>query len=406
MRMKKTLWFLFIVGLFFMATNASAIPAFARKTNLACSACHTAWPMLNALGRTYKEHGFRMGNGEVPNKSISKNLKWDEKLPISVEMVGRPYDKKDSGEAKNRAIHEVELMVAGPMGENFSGFFEIEAEDEAANDIGFETGISAAALTYNHSEAVNVELSWGSNIWFDPYNSYSANRRMTRGTNAVIDQSFGGADNGGSLKSSRQNIAVHGRLMPQLFYGLVMSGDASDTEGEEGNTVTARVAFDVMPSLTVGLMHMSGTAQATSTPASVGIVGSSPAVIPGSTTPERDYQRTAVDVQANVSNVAINAAYLQATDDNATATTELENTAYYLQALYAIRSDGRTVWAPLIRYDVYERSNGAEEISELSLGMNYYLTENVRCMLEYWDRSGDGTTADDDRLTLQVYAAF
>jgi len=171
-----------------------------------------------------------------------------------------------------------------------------------------DVGIPAAAFTYNHNEAVNLQLSWGSNTWFDPYDSYSANRRMTRGTNAVIDQKFGGADNGGKLKSARQNIAAYGRPMPKLFYGVAMSGDAGDAEGVEGNTLTARVAFDVMPSLTVGAMHMTGTAEASSTPDTVGIVLGVPAVIPGSTTPERDYTRVAIDVQADVSNFTINAA--------------------------------------------------------------------------------------------------
>lgn len=146
---------------------------------------------------------------------------------------------------------------------------------------------------------------------------------MTRGTNAVIDQSFGGADNGGKLKSSRQNIALHGRPMPQLFYGIAMSGDADDAEGVEGDTFTARIAFDVMPDVTVGALMMSGTCVA------------------ANCTVDRDYQRSAVDVQANVSNVAINAAFLQASDDNAAATAELKNNAYYVQALYSIKGDGR-----------------------------------------------------------------
>ena len=82
---------------------------------MACSTCHTAWPALNAFGRQYKEHGYRLGHLEAPNKTISKDLKWDENLPVSVILVARPYDKKGSAtDAKNRALHEVELMVAGP----------------------------------------------------------------------------------------------------------------------------------------------------------------------------------------------------------------------------------------------------------------------------------------------------
>jgi hypothetical protein len=400
--------YLIVISCFTLVTmDANAIPAFARKNNMSCSGCHTAWPALNAFGRQYKEHGYRVGHLEAPKITISKDLKWDENLPVSVVIVGRPYDKKDSGDTKNRAVHEVELMVAGPMGEKFSSFFEIEAEDEVTNGIGFDTGIPAAAFTYNHNEAVNVQLSWGSNTWFDPYDNYSANRRLTRGTNAVIDQGFGGADNGGKLKSSRQNIAIYGRPIPKLFYGVASSGDAGDEEGVEGNTVTARVAFDVMPYLTIGAMYVNGTANASSTPDRVGIVGGVPDVIPGSTTPERDYTRSAIDVQAEVSNfLVINAAYVQATDDNSTATADEDNNAYYAQAMYTVKEGNRTTWAPLFRFDSYEKNDGADTINEMTLGVSYYFTENVRAMAEFWDRSGDGTTADDDRLTVQVFAAF
>jgi hypothetical protein len=39
-----------------------AIPAFARKYGLPCSACHEAWPKLNAFGQTFKDNGYQLGN--------------------------------------------------------------------------------------------------------------------------------------------------------------------------------------------------------------------------------------------------------------------------------------------------------------------------------------------------------
>jgi hypothetical protein len=42
---------------------AHAIPAFARKYGLPCSACHEAWPMLNNFGQTFKDNGYQLGNG-------------------------------------------------------------------------------------------------------------------------------------------------------------------------------------------------------------------------------------------------------------------------------------------------------------------------------------------------------
>jgi hypothetical protein len=45
-----------------LAPGAYAIPAFARKYGLPCSACHEAWPMLNNFGRTFKDNGYQLGN--------------------------------------------------------------------------------------------------------------------------------------------------------------------------------------------------------------------------------------------------------------------------------------------------------------------------------------------------------
>lgn len=383
---------------------SEAIPAFARKTNMTCSTCHTAWPSLNAFGRQYKEHGYRIGHLEPPTKIISKDLKWNESLPISVLLVSRPYDKKGSGETKLRALHEVELMVAGPMGDKFSSFIEIEAEDEDLNARGFETGVSSAALTYNADETAHLQVSWGSITWFDPYNSYSNHLRMTRGASAVYDQSFGGADNGGKIKSARQNITVYGRPSPNFFYGVSLSGDAGDSEGEEGSTITARVAFDVMPSLTIGALAISGTANAAdefySFDTSTGLS------VLNAATPERDYSRTAIDLQSEVGGFTINAVVLTATDDNDTATAEEDNDAFYVQALYAVRDGARVTWAPLIRFDSYETGGGAIEVDEITLSINYYFTENVRGMLELWDRDSSAAGKDDDRITVQVIAAF
>ena len=408
MYLHKIIFIFATMCLTLVSLSVEAIPAFARKTNMACSTCHTAWPALNAFGRQYKEHGYRLGHLEAPTKTISKDLKWDESLPISVVLLARPYDKKGSGEMHNRALHEVELMTAGPMGEKFSGFFEIEAEDEVTNGIGFDTGIPAAMLGYNHSEAMNLQFTWGNNTWFDPYDSYAPKRRMTRGTAAVIDQSFGGADNGGKLKSSRQNIALYGRPSPKFFYGIAFSGDAGDTEGEKGDSLTVRVAFDVMPSLTIGAMHFSGTANATSTPAGFEIDQGTGAIVPvaATSTPERDYSRTAFDIQSEVGGFTFNAVVLSATDDDATAAAEVDNDAYYVQALYTVKDGARVTWAPLIRFDSYETGGGAVEVDEITVGLNYYFTENVRGMIELWDRDSSAAGKDDDRVTLQLFAAF
>ncbi|HKT32256.1 MAG TPA: cytochrome C, partial [Gammaproteobacteria bacterium] len=44
--------------------QAGAVPSFARQTGLACNACHTVAPQLNAFGRYFKLHAYVLG----PNK--------------------------------------------------------------------------------------------------------------------------------------------------------------------------------------------------------------------------------------------------------------------------------------------------------------------------------------------------
>jgi hypothetical protein len=54
------------LGLLFLTSSlsqqAEAIPAFARKYGLRCSACHEAWPMLNYFGQKFKDNGYQLMN--------------------------------------------------------------------------------------------------------------------------------------------------------------------------------------------------------------------------------------------------------------------------------------------------------------------------------------------------------
>ena len=42
--------------------DANALPAFARKYGLRCSACHIAWPVLNDFGWRFKDNGYQLMN--------------------------------------------------------------------------------------------------------------------------------------------------------------------------------------------------------------------------------------------------------------------------------------------------------------------------------------------------------
>src|SRR6266446_6069696 len=54
---------LFLIGFLLATGRAEAVPAFARKYGMVCTGCHEAWPVLNNVGREFRDSGYRFGLG-------------------------------------------------------------------------------------------------------------------------------------------------------------------------------------------------------------------------------------------------------------------------------------------------------------------------------------------------------
>jgi hypothetical protein len=52
--------FVLALALLAAAPAAQAIPAFARRYQVACSFCHEGYPKLSSMGERFRERGFRM----------------------------------------------------------------------------------------------------------------------------------------------------------------------------------------------------------------------------------------------------------------------------------------------------------------------------------------------------------
>ncbi len=378
-----------LLGLVWSA-SANAVPAFARKYDVNCNTCHRAYPELNAAGRQFKELGYRFPAGssfeEDVTQEISDFLQLEEHVPVSMILVARPYDKKDSGQEKIRALHEVEIIGAGVLGEQWSGYFEIEAEDET----GFELELAPAVLTWNYSKEFNLQFVWGPTFWADPYGIVGDHFRLTRGHVGAIDQSFGGADDGGRFRATRQNVGAYGRVADRIFYNVNWSGLAEDAEGENASSFSGLVAYDLTDNMMIGALAISGEDE----------------------DQNRDFSRTGVQFQADVGDARLQALYITATDDRAAGDPrgpgEDDNTAISLQASYVFVDNAlRPTWVPLIRYDSYETDDGTNTFDEVTLNLTYYITQNIKAYVEYWDRFDAPTSAQEDsRITLQFVAGF
>ena len=120
--------------------KASAIPAFAKKTGLRCSACHEAWPKLNAFGQAFRDNGYQIGN-ERDSPIYASPLYW----PAGVRYTPQWHRERNSAEATNQSatgvqpvstqgfdLSGIDLWFAGLLAKNIS-FVVLPSSDEYAN---------------------------------------------------------------------------------------------------------------------------------------------------------------------------------------------------------------------------------------------------------------------------------
>jgi hypothetical protein len=154
-----------LAAIFFVlsaAPTANALPAFARKYGLRCSACHESWPMLNYFGQKFKDNGYQLMNDR--DAPIWQNPSY---WPIAMRMtpfwsvehntrvlVDDPASPTGSSEKSFTTsgfnLSGLDILTGGTLEKNFS-FLLVPSADE--------TGAF-------HFESVNVRFD---NLFHSPW---------------------------------------------------------------------------------------------------------------------------------------------------------------------------------------------------------------------------------------------
>lgn len=126
--------------------TASALPIFAKKTGLRCSACHEAWPKLNAFGQAFRDNGYQIGNERDSPRYLSP-LYW----PAGARFATAWHRELNTAQATDQSatgvqpvttqgfdISGIDLWFAGLLEKNIS-FVVLASSDEYA-DFHFESG--------------------------------------------------------------------------------------------------------------------------------------------------------------------------------------------------------------------------------------------------------------------------
>ena len=176
--------------------TANALPAFARKYGLRCSACHESWPMLNYFGQKFKDNGYQLMNDR--DAPIWQNPGY---WPVTFRItpiwhrvsVGKvPVDSYSGGTISGTTIQRVttsgfdlsglDFHTGGTLEKNFS-FYVLPSSDSTAS-FHFETVMARLDNLFG-SPWLNIKLGK-----FELDNLLSEKRILTLTGNGGIYQLY------------------------------------------------------------------------------------------------------------------------------------------------------------------------------------------------------------------------
>ena len=114
------------------ATNATSIPALARKYRVSCATCHSPIPRLNSVGEAFAANGFEFAPGETPRDTINTGdplLRLQSSLPLAMRYDAyiTSYSKRTGGQviADAQTPWVIKLLSGGQVADMGAHHFDI-----------------------------------------------------------------------------------------------------------------------------------------------------------------------------------------------------------------------------------------------------------------------------------------
>lgn len=116
-------------------SDASAMPAFARKYEMSCAACHSAFPKLNQFGEHFAANNMRLPNWKDGTLSGGdERLALPKELPLAVRaqayMQARQADNIDPLDGSSRSAttdfqspYLIKLLSSAPLSDHITYYF-------------------------------------------------------------------------------------------------------------------------------------------------------------------------------------------------------------------------------------------------------------------------------------------
>jgi hypothetical protein len=113
------------VGMALFSPVAPAIPAFARKTGLSCSACHEVWPRLNDFGQLFRDRGYRLERDrDLPTDTDPSYWPIAMRTTVGYQWVRQQLVPTDTGTTDTQTgtfgFTGLDVFSAGALGNHLS----------------------------------------------------------------------------------------------------------------------------------------------------------------------------------------------------------------------------------------------------------------------------------------------
>ncbi|MBI1991718.1 MAG: hypothetical protein HYS71_00560 [Candidatus Omnitrophica bacterium] len=162
------------------ATDASALPVFARKYRTSCTTCHIGFMKLNPFGEAFRQNGYAIPGrqearlvkeepvalGAEAWKRVFPEAVWPGTLPANVPVAFYAHqrifmDENTTPTTNFKFPHEFKIFTAGNFDEPFSFWGEVDLE-AASSSSTFSSGVKRVFFQAND---LFSQESWGRVGW-------------------------------------------------------------------------------------------------------------------------------------------------------------------------------------------------------------------------------------------------
>ncbi len=375
-----------LVVLALVASEAQAIPAFARKYDMTCTTCHAPFPKLKPFGEEFAGNGFTLIGQEPPRylrETGDDQLTLMREFPLAIRFEG--YGRwlpQTSGRTDLQTPYGIKLLSGGQIAKDVSYYlyFFMGERGEVA-------GLEDAFIMFNNVFGTELDVTVGQfqssdplfkrelRLSFEDYEIYRVKPGMS-GTNLTYDR--------GLMLSYRLSSGTDIVLEILNGNGIGPADATRNFDSDPLKNVMLRVSQDVGEHARVGVFGYAGSEKL------LGV--------------QNDMRMFGPDITFALTNFELNAQYVMRTDDHPfflAAQDERTTSGGFAEVIYSPEGD-RSKWVAAALYNFVTSDIAGLETNTISLTGTYLLGRNIRLMGEYaYDLERNA-----NKLTTGIVCAF